>query len=283
PVHLKQAGRVKELNELLINFHWLDAKLRRLNISALIVDYELSDDKQTKLVQDALRKESHVLQTDPGLLYIQVRNRLWRGDGSQLDQILDSSSSRPKFPWLRAASPLPIETSLMRTFTGHRETTNAAILIDHDRKVISGSWDGTVRIWDLEDGRQLQCWETGSGVDSLVASSDGSIVVTRGQDDRIQGWNGKSGTFAYPLTEKGRTVGITADGHGLLFTKKRTIVLWDLTARQTVRLWKSPDQETTFFLATPDGHYLLAADSEGTIFAWENDWSPGAPVAAKLS
>jgi hypothetical protein len=281
PVHLKKAGRVSELDKLLVNFSWMDAILQRLGINALLTDYELTDNSQAKLIHVALRQESHILSSDPRSLYIQMRNRLWQNNNSQLDQLLESSCLRPNFPWLRAASRLPLETSLVRTFSGHTETTNAAVFVDHDHRIISGSWDGTVRIWEVQTGRQLRSWDTGSAVDSLVVAPDGSIVVTRDQDDRIQVWNGNTGKQKYRLSEKGEILGITVDGHGLLFSRKKKIFLWDLAMQKPVRLWNSPCKTISSFLATPDGQYLLAANYEGAVIAWKNDWQPDMPVPDK--
>jgi WD40 repeat protein len=283
PVHLKEGGYIQFLDKLLTDFNWLDAKLQRFDVGALLADYELTENRAADSFHQALRQESHVLHAYPGSLYVQVRNRLWRGDNSELDRVLESGAGRPALPWLRAVSPLPIETSLVRTLSGHTETTNAALLVDQDRRIVSGSWDGTIRVWDVATGQQLQHWDAGSEVDSLVAAPDGSIVVSRDQADKIQVWDGKTGSLAYRLPEKARTLGITADGHGLLLAEEKRIMLWDLKARQRVRSWKSPGSSVASMLSTPDGHSFIAAGSDGAIFVWQNDWKGAASSPGELT
>ena len=54
PYHLDEAGRQQVLSALLLNYRWLDAKLRATNVINLIADYDrLPDNDETRLVQRA--------------------------------------------------------------------------------------------------------------------------------------------------------------------------------------------------------------------------------------
>jgi WD40 repeat protein len=43
----------------------------------------------------------------------------------------------------------------IRTLQGHTDPVNAVALTSDGRRVLSGPADHTLRVWDLEDGREL--------------------------------------------------------------------------------------------------------------------------------
>ena len=244
----------------------------------------------------ALRRESHVLHGDPSALYIQFYNRLRRGDKGRLDLLLEGSPARPTGPWLRAMHPLPVEVALQRTLLGHTETTPVASLINDDRQVISASWDGKVRIWDLESGQMLHRWVAGvksvkdgkeetTAVDALASSPDGRLVVTGDMDGNLQVWDGERRVLLYQLPLRGENPALTPDGRGLLLTQGANVLLWDLEAQREVRRWKVGKERISVLLVTPDGRWVLAGTGSGRVLRWSLDWpaAPAGPAKADAS
>lgn len=63
--HLHQAREFEKLNQLLLSFHWLKARLENIDIQTLLQDFELLESSaESRMVRDALQLASHVLSRD---------------------------------------------------------------------------------------------------------------------------------------------------------------------------------------------------------------------------
>src|SRR5271165_4933580 len=86
--HMVKAGRKDDLQRLLLDFAYLQAKLEASDVNALIADYDyLPEDKDLKLVQSAIRLSANVLARDVRQLAGQLAGRL-QGYGNPKIQTL---------------------------------------------------------------------------------------------------------------------------------------------------------------------------------------------------
>ena len=89
----------------------------------------------------------------------------------------------PRGPWLRALHPLPLEHALVRTFSEHTETTPAVSVTPDGTRAASASWDGTICLWDLVEGRLIRRWDASEGgLDDVAIAPDGERVLSRDLD-----------------------------------------------------------------------------------------------------
>ena len=76
-------------------------------------------------------------------------------------------------------------------FRGHTDWVMSAAFSPDGQRVVSGSNDKTVRIWDVKSGRQVGEPLRGhtGGVNSVVFSPDGTErVVSGSRDDTVRIW-----------------------------------------------------------------------------------------------
>ncbi|KAL0947042.1 hypothetical protein HGRIS_013187 [Hohenbuehelia grisea] len=87
------------------------------------------------------------------------------------------------------------------------EHTKSVAFSPDGTKIVSGSYDGAVRVWDVERGEQvctlLEDHEHG-GVMSVAFSLDGTKLMSGFENDTIRVWD----------VETGEQVGVTLEGHG---------------------------------------------------------------------
>ncbi|MEX2172165.1 MAG: c-type cytochrome domain-containing protein [Pirellulales bacterium] len=82
----------------------------------------------------------------------------------------------------------PLEPT--RALAGHsRQIEALAVVPGNPRQFLSGSVDGTVRLWNADDGSQVSAWIHGDAVMSIDVQGDGSRFVSIGADRAAKVWN----------------------------------------------------------------------------------------------
>ena len=162
--HLMGAGQREPCRRLLSDFQYLGSKLRATDVNALLADYSAfaEKDEELRLVRDALRLSAHVLAQNTAELPGQLLGRLLDRQEVGIREFLEESE-RFGTAWLRPrkASLTRPGGALIRTID-HPGYPSALAVLPYGR-VISGSEDGTLRVWDVENGQILQILEGHSG------------------------------------------------------------------------------------------------------------------------
>ncbi|KIJ06337.1 hypothetical protein PAXINDRAFT_92162 [Paxillus involutus ATCC 200175] len=73
----------------------------------------------------------------------------------------------------------------------HTNTVRSVVFLPDGKRMVSGSKDGSIRTWRVEDGEELgMVMKEGGAVVAVVASSDGRWITTGGSKRTITIWNG---------------------------------------------------------------------------------------------
>ena len=174
--HMSEAGLGDELRGLLLDFDWLEAKLRATDLAQLLADFgRLPGDETISLVRDAVRLSGHHLVKDPTLLHSQLHGRLLGVDSPEIKRLLQRPSGRAL--WLRCLSPSLTGPggALILSLEGHADSVSAVAVTRDGTRAVSASDDKTLKVWDLATGQLLH---------DLEGHAD--AVSSRGGDARRQ-------------------------------------------------------------------------------------------------
>jgi WD40 repeat protein len=128
----------------------------------------------------------------------------------------------------------------MRASRGHTESINAVAIAKNGGLAVSASADQTLKVWDLETGRELRTFTGHSAnVTSLALSADGRVAVSGSADQTLKVWDVESGQELRTLEGRSGSatcIALSADGR-LAVSGSLTGILkaWDLESGQEVR------------------------------------------------
>ena len=84
----------------------------------------------------------------------------------------------------------------MNRFQGHTRVVYSVVFSPDGTLVVSGSYDGTTRIWDMMDGSsKILATAAGARVTSVAISSDGRLVAA-GSGDRVRDLSSLIGVYS---------------------------------------------------------------------------------------
>ena len=90
--------------------------------------------------------------------------------------------------------------TLYLVWQAHTDTVSALAFRPDERRLASGSWDGTITLWELERGTSL--WTVGhtSSILSLAFTPDGrALASSSGNEATVRLWDAKTGTLLETL------------------------------------------------------------------------------------
>lgn len=278
PVHLAEAGRDKDLHALRFDYGWLQAKLDRLGVQALLADFRLSalpaDDVTLKLSR-ALEQGVYVLAQDPTQLATQLLGRLLCDDSREIQKLVTQASKQRRGPrLLPLTASLRQEDTLLYTLVGHTEGVTGVALTPDGSRAISYSSDNTLRVWDLARGQELRTLTGHTGeVTGVAVTPDSSRAISYSDDKTLKVWDLASGRELHTFvghTDKISGVAVIANGNQALSSSwDKTLKVWDLASGKELHTLEGHTGWVTSLAVTPDGSRAISSSGDGTLKIWD--------------
>ncbi|KAG1799483.1 uncharacterized protein HD556DRAFT_1525346 [Suillus plorans] len=185
---------------------------------------------------------------------------------------------------------IPITTPL-RKFKGHEERIMAVAVFLNKRRMVTGSIDKTLRLWDLKTGVVLKKMEGHSGeVLGLAVSQDEQLIASGDFNGEVIVWHGETGeSLTQPIKVHSScvssldfspdgTVLVTGSGAKLCWKSQITCSCWvqrTVFAISTRKRASHPSRVMTHTLYNcslawiPDGAHLLSGSNDfNTLRKW---------------
>src|SRR5439155_162204 len=140
----------------------------------------------------------------------------WEREGLKLSVLLqgwraEKERARPGLVWLRSLRPpaLHLGTAQKMVLSGHTHFVYSVAFSTDGKRIVSGSSDCTVKVWDAHSGEEILTLQGHStGVTSVSFSVDGKRLVSGSEDRTVMVWDAQTGQELLSL--KGHTGGVTS-------------------------------------------------------------------------
>ncbi len=157
--------------------------------------------------------------------------------------------------------------------TGHGQSVTKAAFSPDGTRVLTGSWDGTMKLWDAASGRLIRTFVAGTDVVYSVAySPDGARVAAACGDKTVKIWDAASGRLV--VTLRGHRDGVSSvaflPGGSRIASGSfdNTVKVWDAASGRTLQTFTGHNVGVDAIAVSPDGT-RLASTASAVIRIWD--------------
>ncbi len=172
-----------------------------------------------------------------------------------------------------AVSLIPLGGALIRTLSGHTDYVQAVAVTPDGSRVVSGSADNTLKVWDLDSGQLLHTLnEHSARVWAVTITPDGEKIISSSSDNTLKIWDLASGQLLHTLIGHShwvKVVTVTPDGERVVSgSRDGTLKVWDLANGQLLHTLRGHSDYVWAATVTPDGERVVSCSWDNTLKVW---------------
>ena len=276
--HRVEAGDWTGVEQVCSDVEFLIAKCRDAGTLALENDFAMASSrcpdpvrqKEWRDLQRAVREETHWLRRDPvalpSLLYNRLRCFGW--PGARISRALSMPQGVPQLRLQRGIG------GYERTLTGHASSVYGCTVTSDGKRLISASWDKTLKVWDLGSGHQLLTLKGHTAeVTACVLLPDEQRVLSASADMTLRLWDLASGRELETLhshTGEITCLAVFPDGYRVVSgARDKTLKIWDLRTGQVLMTLKGHLSWVAACGVLAGGERIVSGSWDKTLKLWD--------------
>lgn len=188
--------------------------------------------------------------------------------GAKQTEARDDASDHPAGP------KLPTGVTLRTVLSEHLLAVLGVAFDPRGGLLASGSYDQTVKLWDLASNRLVRSLDGHRGaVNSVAFDRQGGILASASDDNTVRLWDVTSGRLLRSLEGHSRAVtSVAFDPQGGTFasgSQDRTVKLWDVASGRLLRSLGGRQGAINSVTFDPQGRTLASASHDGLVQVWD--------------
>ncbi|MCP4450071.1 MAG: protein kinase, partial [Planctomycetes bacterium] len=162
------------------------------------------------------------------------------------------------------------------TLHGHEGAVSSVAFSPDGKRIISGSRDNTLQLWDASSGSEVMILRGHEdAVTSVAFSPDGQRIVSGSSEGTLRLWDSESGSEM--MTLRGHeapvvSVAFSPDGQRIASgSSDKTLKVWDSKSGDEVTTLHGHDSFVTPVAFSPDSRRIVSGNNDNTIRIWDAD------------
>ena len=159
-----------------------------------------------------------------------------------------------------------------KVLRGHTRGVNSVSFSPDGSRIVSGSADYTVRVWDSQSGAELMRLNGHTyEVSSVSFSPDGTRIVSGSWDDTVRVWDVASGECVLTLMSSWvESVAFSPDGRRIVSgSGTGQMSVWDASSGELLKVLDGHIQPVGSVSFSPDGSHLVSGSWDNTVRVWD--------------
>jgi WD40 repeat protein len=176
------------------------------------------------------------------------------------------------------ASPVPTFV-LERTLQGHTNWVTTVAFSANGQRLLTGSWDKSLKMWDVATGRTLTTIANkGSGLQTSALSHNGALIAAEDANNNLRLWNSATGEEIRTIKcerspwDKSWVYSIAFSPNDQMLAaalNSSTVRLWDVRSGRTVRDFRGSSRAVNYVAFSSNGQLLATGGGPKTIDLWD--------------
>ena len=199
--------------------------------------------------------------------------RIVTGSWDGTAKVWEAASGRELLTLNRHGNEITSAVSSPDAKGGSARVFSAAFSPD-GKRIVTGSTQGTAKVWDASSGRELLTLKGHSSVIYSVAfSPDGQRIVTGSADQTAKVWEAASGRALLTLTghsDEVCSVAFSPDSRRIATASEdKTAKVWDAASGRELLTLKGHSALIWAVAFSPDGQRIVTGSYDGTAKVWD--------------
>ncbi len=164
--------------------------------------------------------------------------------------------------------------TLHRIWQAHTERVWSITFSPDGRLLASGSWDGTIKLWEVDSGALIWSSRHANNINSVAFAPDGSMLASGGAHETVL-WDAQDGTQVQTLLHPDLVITVDWSPQGNLLATgdvEGYIRLWQVKKNESatcIQTFVGHTKLISELAFAPDGSLLASGSYDSTVKLWE--------------